>query len=80
LVKDAKTLRNQFVHLTDENEVMLFDGLSEALLIHTEGAITGWLNELSAALSMERHPNTQQIGRDLANALGRMTQEEYSAP
>jgi len=59
---------------------MLFDGLSETSLIETEKATAEWLDELSAVIAIDRHPDTQRLGRDLAKALGKMTHEEYSAP
>jgi hypothetical protein len=80
LINRAKSLRNQYVHLTGENNAMLFDGLSETSLIETEKAITECLDELSAVLAIDRHPDTQRLGRDLAKALGKMTHQEYSAP
>jgi hypothetical protein len=79
LIKRAKTLRNDLVHLTTGNDARLFDGLSETLMIETEAAIIGWLDDVSSALGRERHANTQEIGRDLAKTIGAMTNEEYSA-
>lgn len=80
LIQRAKKLRNDLVHLTSENDARLFDGLSETLMLETESAIIGWLDEVSTHLGMDRHANTQEIGRDIAKALGTMMHEEYSAP
>ena len=80
VIENAKRLRNDLVHLTIGNDARLFDGLSEELIDQTEAAITGWLDQTSTALGMERHPDTQKIGRELAKALGTMKHEEYSVP
>ena len=79
VIQKARTLRNHFVHLTSGRDAMLFDGLTDTLIGEIEEALIGWLDEVSAALGMERHPNTQEIGRSLAKAIGAVRNEEYSA-
>jgi hypothetical protein len=76
VIQKARRLRNDFVHLTSGRDAMLFDDLTDTLIGEIEEALTGWLDEVSAALGMERHPNTKEIGRDIAKALGATKHEE----
>jgi hypothetical protein len=78
-IKRSRTLRNELVHLTVTNDARLFEGLSLDIINETDAVIARWLDDVSAGLGMERHPNTRKIGRDLAKALGTITREEYSA-
>jgi hypothetical protein len=61
------------------SDAVLVDALSEALIVEIDAAMIGWLDEVSRALGKERHADTEEIGRNLAKALGTMTSEEYSA-
>jgi hypothetical protein len=58
---------------------MLFDSLTDTLIDEIEESLIGWLDEVSAALGMEKHPNTQELGRNIAKAIGAVKHEEYSA-
>ncbi|HYJ84827.1 MAG TPA: hypothetical protein VEW46_02065 [Pyrinomonadaceae bacterium] len=77
-IKRVKELRNDLAHLTPGKDAELFEEITESILTEAEEVIIPWLDAVGTLIGKERHPDTKEIGRGLANALGQITQEEYS--
>jgi hypothetical protein len=77
-MREVKRLRNSLVHLVPGKDADLFENVSEKILNNSESVIIPWLDAVGKIIGEERHPNTQDIGRQLAAALGISLKEEYS--
>jgi hypothetical protein len=74
-IDEAKSVRDALAHLKPGGDLRLFEVITESLLVETEEAITGWLNEVERRIGIERHPDTREASRPFREALGMSTAE-----
>ena len=74
-IDKAKRVRDALAHLKPGGDLKLFEAITGSLLVETEMAISGWLNEVESRIGIERHPNTQEASRPFTEWLGTSTPE-----
>ena len=76
----AKQIRNVWVHPKPGSEPLAFDRLSLDVIEHTSTHLERWMSEMEKALGLERYPNSEQLGEQLASALGTKIRSASSDP
>ena len=73
----VKNLRNELVHLKVGRDLAIFEDLTLAVLDDSEKKIVDWLDMVSKAIGMERHPDTKKSSETLAQ-MSPDAAQEYS--
>jgi hypothetical protein len=62
-VKDAKEVRNLFVHFTPGRDAEAFEKLTLTVVENAKNEVDRWMAEMESMLGLTRHPNSEQIVR-----------------
>lgn len=65
-LKDAKEVRNLFVHFTPTRENEAFARLSQAVVESAADDLFRWMTEIESTLNLKRHANSHELSRALA--------------